>query len=284
MSGGGGNSAPAQPATTTTVQDIPAWEQGYVTNLLGKAQAISDQPYQQFPGPQIAGFTPDQLQSFSNVENLGGQIAPLNAAANNSVAAGTNTANNIFGAGAGNINAATGYNPLQAVAPYLGAAAGYNSAAAAQPWLNQAAGYQSAAANTATPQGIQSYLSPYTNNVVSGIQNEANLNWNQNILPAINDKFIGTGQYGSGRNAQVLGREAGNFQTGLSSNVANALENGYGVAGQQAAQQASLLGNLGNSSLPGANTASNAQNSQITNLLNQATTAGGDTTTIAEST
>ena len=46
----GGSSAPAAPSTTTTIQDIPAWEQGYVTNLLGQAQTEAAQPYQQFPG------------------------------------------------------------------------------------------------------------------------------------------------------------------------------------------------------------------------------------------
>lgn len=273
MSGGGGQ-APAVPSTTTTVNDIPAWEQGYVTDLLGQAQSIAAQPYQQFPGQQIAGFTPDQTQAFSNIENMGNVYQPTQNAALGSSVQGANTAGSIYGAGAGDINAAAQYNPLQAVAPYLGAASQYNSASAAQPWLNQAAGYQSAAANTATPQGIQSYMSPYTNDVVNGIQNEANLNWNQNIMPGVNDKFVGSGQYGSGRNAQVLGQAAGNFQTGLSANVANALESGYNTAGNQAATQANLLSGLGNQSISGANAASSAQGAQVSNLLNQGQAAG----------
>lgn len=272
MSGGG--SAPAQPSTTTQVQDIPAWEQGYVTDLLGRAQTLSNQPYQQFQGPQVAGFTPDQLTAFSNIENISGQTDPTTQAGLDSANAGAATANNIYGAGAGNINASTSYNPLAAISPYLGSAAGYNSAAAAQPWLNQAAGYQGAAANAATPQGIQNYMSPYMNDVVGGIQNEANLNWNQNIMPGVNDKFVGSGQYGSGRNAQVLGQAAGNFQTGLSSNISNALQSGYTTAGQQAANQAGILSGLGGQALSGATAAGNLQNQQIGNLLNQAQAAG----------
>jgi len=271
---GGGSSAPAQPATTTQIQDIPAWEQGYVTDLLGQAETVAAQPYQQFPGQQVAGFTNDQNQAFSNIEGMNGAIQPTQNAALSQAAQGANSVNNIYGAGSGDINAASSYNPLAAVAPYLGAATQYNSASAAQPWLNQAAGYQSASANTATPQGIQSYLSPYTNDVVNGIQNEANLNWNQNIMPGVNNEFVGSGQYGSGRNAQVLGQDAGNFQTGLSSNIANALESGYTTAGNQAATQANLLSGLGNSSLTGANDASNAQGAQVSNLLNQANAAG----------
>lgn len=274
----GGSSAPAEPSTTTQVQDIPAWEQGYVTDLLGQAQTEAAQPYQQFPGPQVAGFTDDQNQSFANVEGQTAANQANQAAALGQVGAGTNTANNIYGSGAGDINAATSYNPLAAVAPYLGAASQYNSAAAAQPGLNQASAYNAASAGAASPLGIQQYMSPYTNSVVGGIQNEANENWNQNIMPGINNEFIGAGQgVGSGRNAQVLGQAAGNFQTGLSANVANALQSGYTTAGNQAATEAGILGQSANTALSGANAASNAQTGQITNLLNQANTAGTGT-------
>ncbi len=272
MSGGG--SAPAQPSTTTQINDIPEWEQGYVKDLLGQAQTIAAQPYQQFNGPQVAGFTPDQMQAFQNIEGSSGANQVNQSAATGQVMQGANTANNIYGAGSGAINASTGYNPLAAVSPFLGAATGYNSAAAAQPWLNQAAGYEGMAANAGTPQGIQSYMSPYTDSVVKGLQDQANQNWNQNIMPGINDKFVGSGQYGSGRNAQVLGQAAGNFQTGLSANVANALQQGYNTAGTQAANQANLLAGLGGQSLTGANTASGAQNAQVENLLNEAQAAG----------
>ncbi len=280
MSGGGG--APAQPSTTTQIQDIPAWEQGYVTDLLGKAQAIAAQPYQQFPGQQVAGFTPDQMRAFSNIQSATGSNLANQNQALGQASQGANTTNGIYDAGAGNINAATSYNPLDAVTPYLSSASGYNSATAAEPWLNQASGYQQQAASAASPQGIQDYMSPYTSSVVQGIQDQANQNWNQNIMPGINDKFIGSGQYASGRNAQVLGQAAGNFQTGLSANIANALQSGYNTAGNQAATQAGILGNLGNSAITGANTASSAQGAQVSNLLNQANAAGTSTQQQAE--
>lgn len=272
--GKGGGSAPSQPSTTTQIADIPEWERPYVEDLLGQAQAVAAQPYQQYQGPQIAGFTPDQLQAFQNIQGAGATNQTNQAAAFDAAGAGANTANGIYGAGAGYTNAATAYNPLAAVAPYLGAASQYNAASASQPWLNQAANYQGAAAQAGSPQGIQSYMSPYTNSVVQGIQNQANQNWNQNIMPGVNDKFVGSGQYGSGRNAQVLGQAAGNFQTGLSANVANALESGYNTAGNQAAQQAQLLAGLGGQALTGANTAGGMQTAQISNLLNQAGAAG----------
>lgn len=249
MSGGGGESAPSNTtsnSTNTVIQDVPAWEQQYLTGLLGQAQTAASQPYQQFPGQQDAGFTPDQTQAFSNIENLinGGQSAATGAAATNSALSGSNTANGIYGAGAGDINAATAYNPLAAASPLIGAAA-----------------------NAGTPQGISSYLSPYTNNVVQGLVNTANQNWNQNLMPSVNDAFIGSGQFASGRNAQVLGQAANQEQTNLNSAVANALQSGYSQASANAANQASTLGNL-------ANTTASATNSQAQNLQSAGTNLG----------
>ena len=133
MSGGG--SAPAQPSTTTQIQDVPAWEQTYLQNLLGQAQTIAQQPYQQFPGPQIAGFTPDQTASFNAVQNLPGVVAPTQNAAIGQTAAAANTAGNIYNAASPDVQASASYNPLQAVSPFLGQANQYNAAAAGQPWL-----------------------------------------------------------------------------------------------------------------------------------------------------
>lgn len=274
MSGGGsGGSTVVEPSTTTTVQDIPAWEQGYVTDLLGQAQTEAQQPYQQFPGQQVAGFTNDQNQAFSNIEGAGATNAANQNAAMGQAQQGANTANSIYGAGAGDVNAASSYNPLAAVSPYLGAASGYNAAAAAQPYLNQSQGYNAAAAGVATPQGIQSYLSPYTQNVVGGLENTANQNWNQNIMPGVNNEFVGSGQFGSGRNAQVLGQAANEEQTNLNTSVANALQSGYTTAGNQAATEAGILGNAANTAISGANTAGAAQTAQIGNLLNQGNAA-----------
>lgn len=251
MSGGGdsGSSAPANTTsqnTTTYIQDVPAYEQSYLSNLLGQASTIASQPYQQFPGQEVAGFSPDQTQAFSNVENLAnnGAWQGADTAANASAAAGANTASGIYGAGAGDVNAATTYNPLAAASPYLNAAAA-----------------------TASPQGISSYLSPYTNDVVGGLVNTANQNWNNNIMPGVDDAFIGTGQFASGRNAQVIGQAANTFEQNLEGSVSNALETGYNTAGNQAATEAGVLGNA-------ANTAASATGAQASNLLSAGNTLG----------
>jgi hypothetical protein len=263
MSGGGSGSAQSAPSNTTSnntdtvIQQAPAYDVQYISNLLGQAATSAAQPYQQFPGQQVAGFTPDQTAAFSNIENLtgngtGGAAATQGQAANLSSLLGANSANNIASSGS----------------PFLQAAAMYNPAAAAAPYTN-------AAVNTATPQGISAYMSPYTNDVVQGIQNEALNNWNQNIMPGVNNEFVQAGQGLSGRNAQVLAQNAGNFQTGLSANIANALQSGYTTAGNQAATQAGILQNAGNTA--GTTAASEAANLQNigTGLGNLAATQSG---------
>lgn len=253
MSGGGGDSgggsAPANTTsnnTNTVIQDVPAYEQQYLQSLLGQASTIAAQPYQQFPGQEVAGFAPDQTQAFSNVENLAnnGTWQTNDAASAGSALAGANTASSIYGAGAPDVNASTSYNPLDAASPYLNAAA--------------AAG---------TPQGISSYLSPYTNDVVGGLVNTANQNWNNNIMPSVDDAFIGTGQFASGRNAQVIGQAANTFEQNLEGSVSNALETGYSTAGTQAGNEANILNTAGN-------TAANATQAQAANLQNAGTTLG----------
>ena len=259
MSGGGSGSSSAPSSTTannteTVINQVPDYEQSYMSSLLGQAATDAAQPYQQFSGQEVAGFSPDQTQAFSNIENLvnNGPAASTDAAATNSALAGSNTANTIASSGS----------------PWLQASALYNPSTAAQPYMN-------AAANATTPQGISSYLSPYTQNVVGGLVNTANQNWNQNIMPQVNDAFIGSGQYGSGRNAQVMGQAANNEQTNLETAVSNALQSGYTTAGNQAAAAASNLSGLG--SLAGTTAASEAANLQNigTGLGNLAATQAG---------
>lgn len=82
------------------------------------------------------------------------------------------------------------------------------------------------------PGTMQSYMSPYTQNVIQGLVNEANIRWNNEIMPGINASMIGSGQFGSTRNADVLGRGAAQFQSQLAGQIANANQAAYQTAGQ----------------------------------------------------
>jgi hypothetical protein len=78
---------------------------------------------------------------------------------------------------------------------------------------------------------FQQYMSPYTHSVVDEIGRQGNLNLTQNILPSIGSTFAGSGQFGSGRNAAIVGQGISQAQQGISGLQAQALENGYSQAG-----------------------------------------------------
>lgn len=68
--GGGGGSAPAN-QTVTQQNAISAYAQPYVENMLGKAEALTSQPYQNYTGQRTADFTGLQNQAFQQAGGLG---------------------------------------------------------------------------------------------------------------------------------------------------------------------------------------------------------------------
>lgn len=68
--GGGGSSAPAQ-QTVTQQNAVSAYAAPYVENMLGKAEALTAQPYQAYGGQRTADFTGMQNQAFGAAGNLG---------------------------------------------------------------------------------------------------------------------------------------------------------------------------------------------------------------------
>jgi hypothetical protein len=67
-SGGGGSQTPTNQTVTQT--NIPAYAQPYVESMLGKASALTGQPYQPYGGQQVAGFNPLQRRSFDNISSM----------------------------------------------------------------------------------------------------------------------------------------------------------------------------------------------------------------------
>lgn len=111
--GGGGGS---QPATQTVTQQnaVSAYAAPYVENMLGKAQALTNQPYQTYGGQRTADFTDMQNQAFQGAQNLGvaGQTTDASNMAAQAGIAGLNT--NYGGQQFGNAyQGIQGYNPGQ---------------------------------------------------------------------------------------------------------------------------------------------------------------------------
>jgi len=81
-------------------------------------------------------------------------------------------------------------------------------------------------------EGYERYMNPYMQSVVNRIAEEGNRNLTENILPALEAKFVRLGQHGSSKHATLARRAAREIQGEISAKQAQALASGY----QQAAQ------------------------------------------------
>lgn len=222
-----GTPPPAITTSTVSQQGLPAWYQEYIRGVTAKGlneadwrtQVMRQSPY---PEERIAGFNPDQVKGFDAVRQ--------NQAAWQPNYQGAQTA-------AGNI------------------------ASAAQPWLDQgqqSVGALQQAASQMWPQNYQSYMNPYQSQVVDEIARLGNRNFQENMLPQIDSTFVGAGQFGSSRNAEILGRAMRDTQRDITGQQSQALQQGWNTSAnifnqdmsrnmqglQQAGNLASNLGTL----------------------------------------
>jgi hypothetical protein len=76
MSGGG-----SSPSTITQKNEPPAYAQPYHMALMDQSGQAASQPYQPYPGPQVAGFVPEQQMGLNALAVRGMQGSPVDAAA-----------------------------------------------------------------------------------------------------------------------------------------------------------------------------------------------------------
>ena len=57
-----------QPPPYDVNSPLASWAGPYITDMLGKGWALSEQPYQAYLGPLTAGATGNQLNAFSGVD------------------------------------------------------------------------------------------------------------------------------------------------------------------------------------------------------------------------
>lgn len=81
-------------------------------------------------------------------------------------------------------------------------------------------------------ENYEQYMNPYHNAVIRQLSQEGNRNFTQNILPALEARFLRLGQHGSSRHADLSMRAAADFQRELLSRQQQSLSSGYQQAGQ----------------------------------------------------
>lgn len=81
-------------------------------------------------------------------------------------------------------------------------------------------------------ENYREYMNPYQQAVVDQLSQEGNRNFTENVLPALEARFLRLGQHGGSRHADLSLRAARDFQKELLSRQQQALSSGYQQAGQ----------------------------------------------------
>lgn len=215
----GGTAATAASAGVTGTEQAPSsWAGEYVTNMLGKGQALAEAPYQEYGGPLTAGTSPLQQQAFGTAANL---------SVPGSVGTAAQTAGDIASKAQG-----MAYTPAQFTnqfnAPTAGIATNFTN-------QFQAPGqYQNTAFTSGTFGGdqAQQYMNPYLQTSLNPQLAEAR---RQSDITEQQNKAAMTkaGAFGGGRQA-ILTAEG---QRNLGTNLANITGKGYDTAYQNAMAQ-----------------------------------------------
>jgi hypothetical protein len=124
-----------------------------------------------------------------------------------------------------------------------------------QPALTSATGLVGAGttsvANAANPNGVQSFMSPYINDVVNNIGAQGQTNIARGLAPQVTSGIVGSGMFGSRQGANALASNIANAEQNITAQQGQALQSGYGQALAAAQNQqgidlsgAGLMGNL----------------------------------------
>jgi len=247
------------PTGSTNTQGLADWAAPYITNYLGKAQALSESPYQAYQGPLTAGESKLQTDAFTGLGSLTvpgsiGQAATtagdIATKAQNMGYSPTQFTSQFNAPGAytpsggpqyNQLNANTVSSQFNAPSAYQGAAFGNQFQAPTQSEATkfqnqfQAPGqYQNTAFTSGTFGGeqAQQYMNPYLqaslNPQLEEARRQAQITEQQNKAA-----MTRAGAFGGGRQA-ILTAEG---QRNLGTNLANITGKGYDTAFQNAMSQ-----------------------------------------------
>ena len=119
-----------------------------------------------------------------------------------------------------------GFSPLQQQAFQMAPQTAFSGAQTA----GDAAKLLGAAGTTAAPSMVGAYMNPYMTNVVDEMSRLQQQNIQRSVLPALTRAGVGSGGFGSQRQAQATGQSLADMQRNLLGQQYNALYSGYGDA------------------------------------------------------
>lgn len=202
----------------SSTSGLPQWLSDYTQGLLSRANAVAAEPYQAYGGQRIADFTGDQQAGFGQARTAADAFRPD------------------FNQARGQFGQATGFSATGASSPFIDQAGGINPMGEAQPFMQQA--------SQTFPGAVQDYMNPFTDQVVDRIGELGARNLSERLLPAVGDQFIRAGQSGSSRHMQEVGKALRDTQESTLAAQSQALERGFGQAGQLFGQDANRMAGL----------------------------------------
>jgi len=131
-----------------------------------------------------------------------------------------------IGTGAVQQGGVAGFSPLQQQAFQMAPNVAFSGAQTA----GDAASLLGAAGTTAAPTMVGAYMNPYTRNVVDEMSRLQQQNIQRSVLPALRGAGVGSGSFGSTRQANVTGQALADMQRNLLGKQYEALYSGYGDA------------------------------------------------------
>ena len=238
-------------------QDIAPTLKPYVTDVLSRAKGEFQQPYQQYPGERVVGFTPQELAAQQGIQQMAGQYGLASMAPGlTSSAAYYNPAYSYLGQtgqALGQQAGALGEAPRlfgtqealygEALRPITGI---QQQLTGAERLLGESAMRQREAAREIgrdevgkfglTGEDIQQYINPYQQGVIDIEKKQAQQDALQ-TAQAIAAKSAGAGAFGGSRQAILESQAASDLGTRLADIQTRGSQAAYQQALQTAAQQ-----------------------------------------------
>ena len=246
--------------TTYTQSVVPSWYRNYAQDTLSNQRRVSARPFVPYDASQrVAGFNPTQQQGFGMTGEAATGYQPL--LGNAIETAGSTLDRSSLGAASPFLAQAADQSPLRPAYGALGQAAQMSMASIDPTGINMAMPFLQQASQSSV-NGIGDFMNPYVENVVNRYGELGARTLQEQLMPAIQNKYIQAGQLGGPTRG---GTGATGAPSGMMTDTTRALRDVQeGVAKQQ---QAALS--------EGYNTALAASQAEQNRMGQLAQTAGG---------
>ena len=233
LGGGGGSPAPQESTSTVHQSSLPEYAEPYFTDLMERAQGLTQEDYQPYGGPRIGETSPFTQGSYDATQAVAGSTLPYIQEAMNTT--GMIGANVLGGLPTLDPSSISGLIPqiLAAQAQYPGDANyGGPMTGPGNVSYDGSINTQMVGAGQFPDAQLDQYMNPYTGSVVRDTNDEL---WRQNMQQqaAIRDRMANSGSYGGSRQG-VLESEQDRNYLNTAARTANTL---YDQSYQQAQAQ-----------------------------------------------